>query len=129
FRFGRLRPGASSPWLRWRFRLQRQSARRSRGAPSKVRSCARKVARNLGPEGSPGPCYHAAGIRRGQMTTSHDGMTSLRSLGLLVRQHRMTQALTQEDLAERAGLGVSAETTSNLERGNTRPYRATLDAV
>src|SRR5436309_913356 len=64
-----------------------------------------------------------------QMTTPSEGSTALRSLGLLVRQYRVAQGLTQEELAERAGLGISVETISNLERGKTRPYRATLDAV
>jgi transcriptional regulator with XRE-family HTH domain len=51
------------------------------------------------------------------------------ALGELLRRHRERQGLTQEDLAERAGGGLSAETVSNLERGRTRPQAQTLAAL
>jgi transcriptional regulator with XRE-family HTH domain len=51
------------------------------------------------------------------------------SLGELVRRHRERAGLTQEELAERVGGGVSVGTISNIERGRTRPYRHTLDAL
>jgi predicted ATPase/DNA-binding CsgD family transcriptional regulator/transcriptional regulator with XRE-family HTH domain len=54
-------------------------------------------------------------------------MTSVDSppLGNLLRQWRRAASLTQEDLAERAGMSV--ETISALERGISRsPYRATI---
>src|SRR2546430_14306245 len=48
--------------------------------------------------------------------------------GLLLRQWRRAAALTQEELAERAGMSV--ETISALERGLSRsPYRATITAL
>jgi transcriptional regulator with XRE-family HTH domain len=48
--------------------------------------------------------------------------------GELVRRHRMAAGLTQEELADRSGLGV--RTISNLERGRTiRPHRSTLELL
>ena len=51
------------------------------------------------------------------------------ALGELLRRHRERQGLTQEDLAERAGGGLSARTIGNLERGRTRPYAHTMVAL
>src|SRR4051794_7947894 len=49
-------------------------------------------------------------------------------VGLLLRQWRRAAALTQEELAERAGMSV--ETISALERGLSRsPFRATITAL
>src|ERR671936_1945086 len=48
--------------------------------------------------------------------------------GLLLRQWRRAASLTQEELAERAGMSV--ETISALERGLSRsPYRATITSL
>jgi predicted ATPase/DNA-binding CsgD family transcriptional regulator len=50
------------------------------------------------------------------------------SLGVLLRQWRRAASLTQEELAERAGMSV--ETISALERGISRsPYRATIASL
>ena len=50
--------------------------------------------------------------------------TDAPTFGDLLRQHRRARALTQEALAERAG--VSVRTISDLERGaRTHPYRET----
>jgi len=53
----------------------------------------------------------------------------LLSLGMLLRRHREDHRLTQEELAERAGQGLSVSTISNIERDRVRPYRHTLDAL
>src|SRR5205809_6359712 len=45
----------------------------------------------------------------------------------LLRQHRMAAGLTQEALAERAGLSVHG--IQKLERGATRPYRDTSNRL
>ncbi|GAC1518667.1 MAG: hypothetical protein NVS2B16_24220 [Chloroflexota bacterium] len=46
----------------------------------------------------------------------------------LLRRHRVEAELTQEELAERAGL--SARTISDLERGvKTRPHRVTVELL
>src|SRR6516162_2188143 len=48
--------------------------------------------------------------------------------GLLLRQWRRAASLTQEELAERAGMSVEA--ISALERGISRsPYRATITSL
>ena len=47
--------------------------------------------------------------------------------GDLLRQHRMAAGLTQEALAERAGLSIHG--VQKLERGVTRPYRDTLQRL
>jgi transcriptional regulator with XRE-family HTH domain len=58
------------------------------------------------------------------MRQSHAGTT----LGDQLRQYRTDAGLTQEELAERAGLSVRA--LSDIERGISRaPYRATLDRL
>src|ERR1700741_25609 len=48
--------------------------------------------------------------------------------GVWLRQQRVAAGLTQEDLAERAG--VSVRTIADLERGRTRkPYPSSLRAL
>jgi predicted ATPase/DNA-binding XRE family transcriptional regulator len=50
------------------------------------------------------------------------------SFSALLRQHRIAAGLTQEELAERAGLSVRG--ISDLERGQrTRPHRITIDML
>ena len=48
---------------------------------------------------------------------------STTTFGALLRQHRLAAGLTQEQLAERAGLSVFG--IQKLERGTTHPYRDT----
>ncbi len=50
-------------------------------------------------------------------------------LGSLLRAQRRRAGLTQEDLAARAGGGLSARTLGRIEGGRTRPYRHTLEAL
>ena len=45
------------------------------------------------------------------------------TFGALLRRHRLAAGLTQEQLAERAGLSVYG--IQKLERGTTHPYRDT----
>jgi len=54
-------------------------------------------------------------------------MAASLSFGDLLRQHRLAAGLTQEALAERAGL--SAHGIQKLERGVTRPYRDTVQRL
>jgi transcriptional regulator with XRE-family HTH domain len=49
------------------------------------------------------------------------------TLGDLLRQHRQAAGLTQQALAERAGLSVHG--IQKLERGATRPYRDTAQRL
>ena len=51
------------------------------------------------------------------------------AVGRLLRRYREERGLTQEELAERAGAGLSVGTIGNVERGRTRPYRHTLDVL
>jgi predicted ATPase/DNA-binding XRE family transcriptional regulator len=51
------------------------------------------------------------------------------ALGDLLRRQRLRRGLTQEELAERVGGGLSVDTVANVERGRTRPYRHTLQAL
>src|SRR5690348_4865146 len=54
--------------------------------------------------------------------------TSPTDLGLLLRRHRRQAGLTQEELAERAG--ISARAVSDIERGlRTSVYRDTADRL
>jgi transcriptional regulator with XRE-family HTH domain len=54
-------------------------------------------------------------------------MTASLAFSDLLRHHRLSAGLTQEALAERAGLSVHG--VQKLERGVTRPYRDTLDRL
>ena len=60
-------------------------------------------------------------------TTEIDPSRVAASFGELLRQHRLAQGLTQDALAERAGL--SAHGIQKLERGTTRPYRETAERL
>jgi len=51
------------------------------------------------------------------------------AIGDLLRRYRERRALTQEELAARAEPALSVHTIGNLERGRTRPYRHTLEAL
>ena len=50
-------------------------------------------------------------------------------LGELLRRHRERLGLSQEELAERASGRLSVSTIGNIERGRSRPYRYTLEAL
>ncbi|MBV9602192.1 MAG: tetratricopeptide repeat protein [Chloroflexi bacterium] len=52
---------------------------------------------------------------------------STTTFGALLRQHRIAAGLTQESLAERAGLSVYG--IQKLERGTTHPYRDTAERL
>src|SRR4030088_380577 len=54
---------------------------------------------------------------------SHEPVATA-AFGDLLRQHRLAAGLTQEALAERAGLSMHG--IQKLERGVTRPYRDTV---
>jgi transcriptional regulator with XRE-family HTH domain len=56
-----------------------------------------------------------------------DQTAAAAQFGGLVRQHRLAQGLTQENLAERAGL--SAHGIQKLERGRHLPYRDTAERL
>src|SRR5690242_518493 len=56
-------------------------------------------------------------------------VTVMPSLGDLLRRYREQRALSQEQLAALVDPPVSPDTISNIERGRTRPYRHTLQAL
>jgi predicted ATPase/DNA-binding XRE family transcriptional regulator len=60
-------------------------------------------------------------------TAESDPSRVAASFGELLRQHRLARGLTQDALAERAGL--SAHGIQKLERGATRPYRETAERL
>lgn len=53
----------------------------------------------------------------------------LLALGGLLRQARRRCGWTQDELAERAGFGLSVDTISNIERGRHRPHRHTVEQL
>ena len=61
------------------------------------------------------------------MALDVDASQAAASFGELLRQHRLAQGLTQEALAERAGL--SAHGILKLERNSTHPYRETAERL
>lgn len=61
------------------------------------------------------------------MATPHTDPTRRMSFGALLRHYRVLAGLTQEALAERAGL--SARNIRDLERGKRRPRRDTLERL
>ena len=67
-----------------------------------------------------------AGWRGRDWVTGQEQSTAL---GDLLRRHRLRLGLTQEELAAAAGDGLSVDTVTNVERGRTRPYRHTLEAL
>src|SRR5581483_8555407 len=70
-------------------------------------------------------CRNAAGL---QGQTSNMTTASLSAFATLLRSYRLEAGLTQEALAERAGL--SARTVSDLERGfKTKPRRETVELL
>ena len=62
-----------------------------------------------------------------EVTSTAPGRPDPAAFGGLLRAHRRAAGLTQEALAERAGL--SARGIQHLEAGDTRPYAATLEAL
>src|SRR5947209_3432921 len=66
-----------------------------------------------------------AGWNRGEMLDGAPG----RNLGALLRGYRVRQGLSQEELAALVTPNLSVDTISKLERGLTRPYRRTLEAL
>src|SRR5689334_24914590 len=61
------------------------------------------------------------------MATMHQQSSDVPEFGQLLRHHRVAAGLTQEGLAERAGLSVHG--VQKLERGATRPYRDTAQRL
>src|SRR5918912_1226417 len=49
--------------------------------------------------------------------------------GTLLRRHREALGLSQQELAGLVEPALNPNTISNLERGRTRPYRHTLEAL
>lgn len=58
-----------------------------------------------------------------------DGDETTRALGRLLRGHRARLGLSQEDLALRVAPPLSVRALGNIERGQTRPHRYTVDAL
>jgi transcriptional regulator with XRE-family HTH domain len=69
----------------------------------------------IDPRACPGGCYAQHGCL--------ELPVAAQSFGDLLRAHRLAVGLTQEAVAERAGLSVHA--IQKLERGVTHPYRDT----
>src|SRR5947209_18221604 len=74
--------------------------------------------------------YHGATLRltggAGRRRASAE--TSMMSFGTLLRHHRLTAQLTQEELAERAS--VSTRSVSDIERGiSLTPQKATVQTL
>jgi transcriptional regulator with XRE-family HTH domain len=67
-------------------------------------------------------CARSGGTRRTRMST-----TLSSSFADLLHQHRLAAGLTQEALAERAGMSVHG--IQKLERSATRPYRDTTNRL
>jgi transcriptional regulator with XRE-family HTH domain len=68
------------------------------------------------------------GRRRGEARVGPIATSEPGTFGELLRWHRLAAGLTQEELAEQAGL--SARGIADLERGaRTRPYPATLQRL
>src|SRR5215218_1001326 len=67
-----------------------------------------------------------AGVRRPGAGPRAD-RSATAAFGALLRGHRRAAGLTQEALAERAGL--SRRGIQHLEAGDARPYPATLEAL
>lgn len=61
------------------------------------------------------------------MIVEREQGNSVSDFGQLLRRHRVDTRLTQEELAERAGLSV--RTLSDLERGCRKPRRSTTSAL
>jgi transcriptional regulator with XRE-family HTH domain len=57
---------------------------------------------------------------------SHEPVATT-AMGELLRQHRLAAGLTQESLAERAGLSMHG--IQKLERGASRPHRDTVQRL
>src|SRR5215207_2242370 len=75
------------------------------------------------PRGS--ACYTAPLPRSHRQQQMHSPTGGAQAFGVLLRRHRLTVGLSQEALAERAGLSVRG--LSDLERGvRTAPYPATV---
>jgi predicted ATPase/DNA-binding CsgD family transcriptional regulator len=57
------------------------------------------------------------------------GITGRSGLGALLRQYREARGLSQVEIAKLVEPPLGVNTISNVERGRTRPYRKTLDAL
>src|SRR5439155_13564535 len=72
----------------------------------------------------PGPGATRAG-RNGRVSTAQTAAETALAFGTLLRRHRIAAGLTQEELAERAG--ISQRSISDMERGV--PHRPRPDTV